>query len=307
MKDSTSSGADGPGAGRSRPLRAGRLRRFQAALLDWYGPRARPLRIRTTREPWAILVSEVMAQQTQISRVDEAWAAFIERYPTPRALAGAPTATVLRDWAGLGYNRRALNLQRAAAIIESEHGDRVPSEVSELEALPGVGPYTARAVAAIAFGRPVAAVDTNVRRVVSRMVGSPLPAREVQAEADVWVDSADTATWTHATMELGATVCISRRPRCDVCPLARWCASAGQVEPPAPRTGSPGPPFELTTRWLRGRIIERLRKLDDGAWARLPESIGEHDAVAITAAVAALERDGLLERGPDEAVRLPSG
>jgi len=135
-------------------------------VLGWYGSRARPLGIRTTREPWAILVSEVMAQQTQIARVDEAWSVFMERYPTPRALAEASTAEVLRAWSGLGYNRRAVNLRRAAAAIETEHAGRVPDDIEALEALPGVGPYTARAVVAIAFGQPVAAVDTNVRRVV---------------------------------------------------------------------------------------------------------------------------------------------
>ena len=275
-------------------------------MLEWYGSRARPLRIRATREPWAILVSEVMAQQTQISRVDQAWVTFMRRYPSPRALAQAPTAEVLRAWAGLGYNRRALNLQRAAATIEAEHGGRVPADVATLETLPGIGPYTARAVAAIAFGQRVAAVDTNVRRVVERVVGEPLAPRARQTEADAWVDRDDPATWTHASMELGATVCTSRQPRCDRCPVAAWCASAGQVETTV-RTSRQRVPFERTTRWLRGRIIERLRDADDGAWERLPGSIGGHDDAAVAAAVESLERDGLLECGPDGAVRLPSG
>lgn len=307
MKVSLPSGADGPGTGRPQPLRGARLRRFRAALLAWYGPRARPLRIRTTREPWAILVSEVMAQQTQIARVDEAWAAFMARYPTSRALAEAPTAEVLRAWAGLGYNRRALNLQRAAGVIEDEHGGRVPPTPAELEALPGVGPYTSRAVAAIAFGQPVAAVDTNVRRVVGRVAGRPLGPKALQAEADTWVDTADPATWTHASMELGATVCLARRPRCEACPVSHWCASVGRVEPMPTRAAAERLPFERTTRWLRGRIIERLRKLGDGDWEHLPGSIGQHDEAAVAAAVTALEREGLLERRPDGAVRLPSG
>lgn len=247
-----------------------------------------------------------MAQQTQIARVDEAWAVFMERYPTPRALAAAPTADVVRAWAGLGYNRRAINLQRTAAVIEAEHDGRVPADVAALEALPGIGPYTARAVAAIAFGQRVAAVDTNVRRVVERVLGQPLAPRERQAEADAWVEPADPATWTHAAMELGATVCTSRRPACASCPVTAWCASAGRVEPTS-RDARSSVPFERTTRWLRGRIIERLRGLDDGAWVRLPDSIGDHETAAIAAAVEGLERDGLLERGPDGAVRLPSG
>ena len=248
-----------------------------------------------------------MAQQTQIARVDEAWTGFVARYPEPRVLAEAQTAEVLRAWAGLGYNRRALHLQRAAAAIEHEHGGHVPSNVAELEALPGVGPYTARAVAAIAFGQPVAAVDTNVRRVVTRVAGAALGPTALQAEADVWVARTDPATWTHASMELGATVCVARGPRCDECPVARWCASAGQVVTMPSRDPATSVPFEQTTRWLRGRIIERLRGLGDGAWTRLPASIGQHDEAAVAAAVAALEREGMLEHRADGAVRLPSG
>jgi A/G-specific adenine glycosylase len=288
-------------------LEGDELRRFQAALLAWYGPRARPLRIRTTRDPWAILVSEVMAQQTQISRVDEAWVLFMERYPTPGALAEAPTADVLRAWAGLGYNRRALNLQRAAVAIEAEHEGRVPASIEQLEALPGVGPYTARAVAAIAFGQPLAAVDTNVRRVVERLLGRSLAPRQLQAQADTLVETGDPATWTHASMELGATVCVSRVPRCPSCPVADWCASAGRVSAPPRRAGTAGPAFELTTRWLRGRIVERLRALEADAWTQLPASIGTHGPADVEAAVGALQREGMLERRPDGAVRLPSG
>jgi A/G-specific adenine glycosylase len=248
-----------------------------------------------------------MAQQTQIARVDAAWTAFMQRYPTPRALAAASTAEVLRAWAGLGYNRRARNLQRAAAAIEADHAGRVPESLEALEALPGVGPYTARAVAAIAFGQPVAAVDTNVRRVVTRVLGRPLGPRDLQAAADALVESDDPATWTHASMELGAVVCVARAPQCHACPVAGWCASAGRVLTPERRMSARELPFERTNRWLRGRIIERLRALDDKAWAVLPTAIGEHDEAAVEAAVAALQRDGLLERRPDGAVRLPSG
>lgn len=248
-----------------------------------------------------------MAQQTQIERVDAAWVEFMSRFPTPVALAEASTAEVLRAWAGLGYNRRALNLQRAAASIVAEHGGAVPRTLPALEALPGVGAYTARAVAAIAFGQRAAAVDTNVRRVVTRVLGSTPSPAELQAEADTWVDARDPGTWTHASMELGATVCVARRPRCPVCPLRRWCASAGQVEQMPPRRSARAEPFERTSRWLRGRIVGRLRDLDEGAWAHLPESIGSHDVDAIEQATEALAREGLVERRPDGAVRLPSG
>lgn len=307
MKVPTRSGGEGPGTRRSGVVRGGSLRRFQAALSGWYRPRARPLRIRSSTDPWAILVAEVMAQQTQIARVDQAWVEFMARYATPHDLAHAATADVLRSWAGLGYNRRAVNLQRAAFAISGQHGGRVPADIEALEALPGVGPYTARAVAATAFGQPVAPVDTNVRRVVSRLVGRRLTPSRLQAEADALVDRTDPAAWTHASMDLGATICRARQPRCGECPVSQWCASAGRVETPERRPpGAAGVPFEQTTRWLRGRIVERLRDLDEDAWLQLPEVIGSHGATPICDAVAGLERDGLVERRADGAVRLPS-
>ena len=138
----------------------------RTAILAWYATEGRPLAFRATSDPYAVLVSELMAQQTQAERAAEAWTAWIARWPTAAALAAAPVADVLRAWAGLGYNRRALALHRAARVIVAEHAGRIPDDVEALERLPGVGPYTARAVAAIAFGRPVGAVDTNVRRVL---------------------------------------------------------------------------------------------------------------------------------------------
>ncbi len=304
MKVPQPSGAHGPGP---RPLGglAGARGRFQAALLDWYRPRARPLRIRATRDPWGILVAEVMAQQTQITRVDEAWVGFIEQFPTPRAVAQASTADVLRAWSGLGYNRRALNLQRAAQAIDSDHAGRVPDAIEVLESMPGIGPYTARAIVATAYGQAVAPVDTNVRRVVSRVIGRPMTTVQLQAAADDLVFRADPAAWTHASMDLGATVCRSRRPRCHECPVSSWCASAFAVVEPTSHRGT-GIAFERSSRWLRGRIVERLRALDGGDWTRLPATLGGHDESAISAAVEGLEQDGLLERRPDGSVRLPS-
>jgi A/G-specific adenine glycosylase len=320
MKVAQRSGADGPGPERSRVLRGSRRLRFQRALLEWYRAHGRPLRIRATREPWPILVSEVMAQQTQISRVDEAWVGFMARYPTPAALAAASPAEVLRAWQGLGYNRRAVTLRRAAQTIVERHHSRVPASVDALEALAGVGPYTARAVAALAFERPVAAVDTNVRRVLVRVLGMDLRAAELQAVADPLVYRADPAAWSHAMMELGATVCRPRSPDCGSCPISRWCASAdavgrstatrdtdaGTASRSPSESSTPSIPFEHTSRWLRGRIVERLRDQEDGAWAALPDAVGRHGPDAIDRAVAALQRDGLLERHADGRVRLPS-
>ncbi len=140
------------------------------AILAWYAERGRPLAFRRTRDPYAVLVSEAMAQQTQAARAAEAWERFMARFPTVEALAAAPLPDVLRQWAGLGYDRRALALWETARIIAAEHGGQVPADVAALQALPGIGPYTARAVAALAFGMPVGAVDVNVRRVLGRIV-----------------------------------------------------------------------------------------------------------------------------------------
>ncbi|HXG39792.1 MAG TPA: hypothetical protein VNJ28_02520, partial [Candidatus Limnocylindrales bacterium] len=238
---------------------------FRAAVLDWYARNRRPLPFRATSDPYAILVAETMAQQTQIGRVGDAWRRFLERFPTIRDLAGAPLPDVVRAWAGLGYNRRAVLLHRAARRIVDEHGGSVPADLAALERLPGVGPYTGRAIAATAFGLPVGAVDTNVRRLLGRLTGtSPdepvrgaagrtgraartvggaramrppgrggrhdrsgdsLDGRALQALADRLVPPDRAADWTHALMDLGSTVCRAR-PDCPACPVRAWCASA---------------------------------------------------------------------------------
>ena len=272
---------------------------LRASILAWYDARARALPFRASRDPWAILVSEAMAQQTQISRVVEKWGPFMAAFPTVHALAAATPADVLRAWQGLGYNRRALNLWRAARTIVEEHGGRVPEEVADLARLPGVGPYTARAVAAIAFGRPVGAVDTNVRRVIGRITGGAegLTEAALQVAADAMVPSDRPADWTHAVMDVGATLCRPRRPDCGACPAQAWCeyaAAPPTLAPPVART-RPDRRFETTSRWLRGRILEQLRAAADGVWTTIPGPLGTHDADAVGDALAALARDGLVE------------
>jgi A/G-specific adenine glycosylase len=273
------------------------------AILDWYAEHGRDLPFRRRSDPYAVLVSEAMAQQTQAARVGEAWRRFLDRFPTIADLAAATPADVLREWQGLGYNRRALNLQRAARQVVERHGGRLPADLHDLESLPGVGPYTARAVAAIAFGRPVGAVDTNVRRVLGRIVaGDPaaLPAADLQRIADAAVPHGRAADWTHAVMDIGATVCRPRRPACATCPANQWCAfparaGTGQAAPGRLRQGASPVAFASTSRWLRGRIVDQLRAAPDGAWTRIEGPIGIHDAAAVAAALGALAVDGLIE------------
>jgi A/G-specific adenine glycosylase len=275
----------------------------QAAILAWYQDHGRALPFRRTNDPYPVLVSEAMAQQTQAARAGEAWVRFIERFPTAEALAAASPADVLRAWRGLGYNRRALNLQRAARRIVEVHRGRVPPDIRSLLELPGVGPYTARAVAAIAFGEPVGAVDTNVRRVLGRILaGDPaaMSAARLQRAADGAVPKDRAADWAHALMDVGATVCRPRRPDCEACPARTWCAFAGGSRPVAAVRGvasrrRPSPAFATTSRWLRGRIVERLRAASARTWTRVEGPIGMHDESAVAAALIALARDGLIE------------
>jgi A/G-specific adenine glycosylase len=286
------------------------------AILAWYADHGRNLAFRRTSDPYAVLVSEAMAQQTQAARAAERWERWMARFPTVDALAAATPAAVLREWQGLGYDRRALALWRAARIIVDEHGGRVPASVTELEALPGVGPYTARAVAAIAFGGRVGAVDVNTQRVLGRLVaGAPelLRPAALQAVADDAVPPGDAAAWTHALMDIGAVFCRPRNPRCEACPARTWCrftardAPSTDRSPRVPRQGSAAS-FPTTNRWLRGRILDRLRAAPDGVWVRLDDRIGEHPHERVVAAARAMAADGILEiRSSDEtlAARLP--
>jgi A/G-specific adenine glycosylase len=293
-----------PTAGRVAPTRLPPA--LTAAILAWYDDRGRALPFRSTRDPYPVLVSEVMAQQTQIARVAERWASFLGRFPSFAVLAQATPADVVREWRGMGYNRRALGLWRTARVVMEDHRGELPRDIAALERLPGIGPYTARAVAAIAFGDRAGAVDTNVRRVLGRIVagGDGLGATELQAVADAAVPATRPGDWTHALMDLGATLCRSRQPRCGECPARRWCRLAGTG---ATVTGAATPrairvdrsePFARTTRWLRGRIVERLGDEPGDGWVEFRAAIGEHGPSAVTAALAGLAREGLVELDP---------
>jgi A/G-specific adenine glycosylase len=265
------------------------------AILAWYAAVRRDLPWRRTADPYRILVSEVMLQQTQVARVVPYYEAFLARFPSEAALAQAPAADVLRLWSGLGYNRRALALQAAAAAVVR---DGWPRSVEGLLALPGVGPYTAAAVASFAFGVQAAAVDTNVRRAIERLDRRRRPATELARRAGALVPDGRAADWNQALMELGATVCTARAPACEACPAAS-CRTRGRPLAWGGRGAAPARPavrFEETDRFVRGRIVAALV-----VGGELP---GEIDEARLARALDGLERDGLVVREAG-VVRLP--
>jgi A/G-specific adenine glycosylase len=262
------------------------------ALLAWYRAGHRRFPWRDTQDPYRILVSEVMLQQTQASRVVPAYLRFLERFPTAEALAEADLGEVLAAWQGLGYPRRAARLRAAAARV-AEQG--WPTTSSALRDLPGVGPYTAAAVAAFAFGERVAALDTNARRVLSRWHGEPLSGGSLLRAADAEVPE-DAATWNQAVMELGATTCRPRNPQCSDCPVASWCADPSVYEPP-PRQA----PYDGSMRQVRGDVL-RLVTTDGPAGSDVLAARSGHTVDRIADAIESLRRDGLVAVGTDHLV-----
>ncbi len=277
----------------------------------WFTAHARDLPWRAPgTSPWGVLVSEVMSQQTPVSRVAPQWEEWMRRWPTPADLAAAPTAEVLRAWGSLGYPRRALRLKECAEEIVDKHGGVVPCEVSELLALPGIGDYTARAVAAFAFAQAVPVVDTNVRRVYARAVlGRPL-AKPQKAELE-WIAALlpeeDAHIFSAGLMELGAVVCTATAPACGECPIADSCAwlAAGSPPPTAEElAGKKVQKFAGTDRQVRGKIMKVLRE----APAPVPQSAIDvvwPDAPQRTRALYSLLEDGLAVQNEDGHFHLP--
>ena len=238
---------------------------FPDALLAWSEATRRDLPWRRTRDPWAVLVSEAMLQQTQVARVVPRYAAFLDRFPDPAACAAAPVGAVIAAWEGLGYNRRAIALHRTAVACVADHGGRLPDSLDALLALPGIGPYTARAVLAFAPGRDLGVLDVNAGRVLARVVaGRPLAPAEAQALADAAVPAGRGWEWNQAVLDLGATVCTKRRPHCGDCPVARTCRwhDAGGDDPAlgSAATGARQAPFAGSDRQGRGRLVDALRR-----------------------------------------------
>lgn len=299
---------------------------LQRALLRWYASDGRAdLPWRLARDPYYTVVSESMLQQTQVDRVVPKFAAFVRQFPDFAALAAASVADVLREWKGLGYNSRAVRLKRLADAVARDRGGEMPRGAEELRGLPGVGPYTAAAIRAFAYNDDVAACDVNVRRVVHRTCyGLEYPpmasARELDARALAMVPPGLGHDWNSAMMDLGATVCTARAPKCGTCPLAPYCASA-PVDAAAldrsrklytkPRSPQAAIRFEETTRYARGRIVDRLRELPPERAISLLDLHRDLAAVLpgrspedLAGVLYALIRDGLVE-GADE-FRLPA-
>jgi A/G-specific adenine glycosylase len=286
-----------------------RVARIRDGLLSWFNTHGRDLPWRRTRDPYAILVSEVMLQQTQVDRVLPYYTRFLERFPTVEDLANAATSDVIRIWSGLGYNRRAVNLQRAARVVVDQLGGSFPDDPAELKVLPGIGAYTAGAIAAFAHERDVAFLDTNMRRVISRVIFGTESARESDTleAANTLVPPGQGWTWNQALIEFGALQCTARRPACIICPLRDNCAAyptmqvALQLKSARTRQAR-AEPFESTTRFYRGRIVEALRALptDDPVGIplaelgpRVREGFTSENLPWLRELVDGLQRDGL--------------
>jgi A/G-specific adenine glycosylase len=286
---------------------------LQHRLLTWYRRHGRAtLPWRSSRSPYRTLVSEFMLAQTQVDRVVPKFEAFMLSFPDLPALANATTADVLRAWRGLGYNSRAARLHRLARLVCERDGGVLPSDSAALRDLPGIGAYTAAAIRAFAFNLDDVPVDTNVRRIVERVCfgSAGIAPSEVDAQARALLPSGRAHDWGSALMDLGATVCTARAPKCLVCPLRSDCKAApldgASLERlRAARTKSRAPqaalPFERTTRYARGRIVERLRDLPPGQRISLLDlhrevapAMPERSLDDVRGLISALERDGLI-------------
>jgi A/G-specific adenine glycosylase len=281
----------------------------RAGVLSWFASQCPdyPWR-RTEHDPYAVWVSEVMLQQTQASRVAEVFPKFLSAFPTVELLASASVAEVIRAWAGMGYHRRAVALHEAARILVRDRNGVLPAQPEMLRTLPGIGPYTSAAIASIAFGIPVATVDTNVRKVMARLEfgveRDEIAPAQVAHAAERWLDRERPGDWNQALMTLGRQVCRTR-PRCDACPLAPVCRfrSAGRTGRPSVRRQ---PPFEGSLRQVRGAVVAALRDRSSVSVARLVAVIGA-DAARVTEAIAGLAADGIVEASAGALAGRPTG
>ena len=282
-------------------------------VLDWYAGNARPLPWRAPdTTPWGVLLSEVMSQQTPVARVEPVWRAWLERWSTPADLAAAPPGEAVRAWGRLGYPRRALRLHEAARVMVERHGGQVPRRVDELRALPGIGAYTAAAVACFAYGVPSVVVDTNVRRVLVRTLegeahAAPALTRGEAALAEAALPAAleQAVVWNVAAMELGALVCTARSPRCDACPVADLCAWNRAARPAYDGPRRRGQSWDGTDRQARGALLAVLRASDEPVVA---DALAEAwpDEQQRMRCLDSLVSDGLVEPVGADRYRLPA-
>ncbi len=271
--------------------------RIAAGLIEWGSGSLRDLPWRRTNDPWRVLVSEVMLQQTSVARVMPKYEAFLDAFPTPGALAQAPLGDALRLWSGLGYPRRCRNLQATAVVLHEQLGGCMPDSLEDLLQLPGIGQYTARAVLAFAHRADVAVVDVNVSRVLSRLEGVPMKAKALQDLADELVPQGLGWEWNQVMMDFGARHCTVRTPLCESCPVRKECKYKGVGDDPAQLSAGvskPQPRFEGSDRQARGRA---LRAVGDGT-LRVKDVIAamrvdEDRAVQL---IASLVDEGLLHR-----------
>lgn len=287
---------------------------LRSTILEWFARNGRGL---PWRDPdcsaWGIYLSEVMSQQTPVARVQPVWERWLERWPTPAALAAEAPGEAVRMWDRLGYPRRALRLWESAQVMVERHGGEVPRDHDDLLALPGVGAYTAAAVASFAFGDPRTVVDTNVRRVLARTVtGSQhaapaLTAAEMRLADASMPDDPDAANqWNAASMELGALICTARSPKCDECPASRLCAWQLAGCPADDGPVRRGQSWHGTDRQVRGRIVQLLRESPDPVPRHTLDLTWPDDASKVERCLTGLIGDGLVEPLPDEHYALPS-
>ena len=293
---------------------ASRTCTLHAPLLDWYDEHARELPWRAPdASPWAVLVSEVMLQQTPVARVEPVWREWLDRWPTPAALSAAAPGDAVRAWGRLGYPRRALRLREAAVAIVDRHGGEVPTDEADLLALPGIGTYTAAAVTSFAFGRRATVLDTNVRRVLARVVGGAAFAAPslTRAEADratslLPADAATAGRWNVAVMELGALVCSARAPRCGDCPVADRCAWRLAGHPAYEGPPRRGQKWHGTDRQVRGALLAVLREAPDTVSGDDLAAAWPDDAQQRARCLDGLVADGLVEPLAENRFRLPA-
>lgn len=313
------------------PVHIARVHRF---LLDWYAAEQRTLPWRETSDPYAILVSEIMLQQTQVDRVLPKYYQFLAAFPTLQALADAPTSEVISAWVPLGYNMRAVRLQSIARQVIAEHGGKIPDTIEELLTLKGIGRYTAGAIACFAYRKPVATVDTNIRRVLHRIfVGLEHPEPKLNdaqslALAEQVLPHDEAYNWNQALMDLGATICTSNNPQCTRCPIQEACLAYEELAQHSlfptgsvlrqlrkvaeKKSNYQTQPFTQSNRYFRGRVIDRLRTLDNEQRLSLaelgpvlkPDYQEETDLPWLQKLLKGLAKDGLISL-TEAGVRLP--